>query len=58
MAGGGSLLKGLAKLLSEETGLPVHLADDPLTAVALGTGKVLDEIKYLKRIAVTPRLES
>jgi len=57
-AGGGSLLKGLSKLLSEETGLPVHLADDPLTAVALGTGKILDEIKYLKRIAVTPRLES
>ena len=58
MAGGGSLLKGLPKLLSEETGLPVHLADDPLTAVALGTGKILDEIKYLKRIAVTPKLES
>ena len=52
MAGGGSLLKGLDKMLSEETGLPVHIADDPLTAVALGTGKVLNEIKYLKKVTV------
>lgn len=58
MAGGGSLLKGLSKLISEETGLPVHLADDPLTAVALGTGKVLGELRYLKKVAVIPKLES
>lgn len=58
MAGGGSLLKGLSKLISEETGLPVHVAEDPLTAVALGTGKVLNEIKYLKKVAVSPKLES
>jgi rod shape-determining protein MreB len=50
MAGGGSLLKGIDKLLSEETGLPVHLSEDPLTAVALGTGKVLGEEKILKAI--------
>ncbi|MFH1441161.1 MAG: rod shape-determining protein [Candidatus Omnitrophota bacterium] len=52
MAGGGSLLRGLDKLISEETGLPVHVADDPLTAVANGTGKVLNEISYLKKVTV------
>jgi rod shape-determining protein MreB len=52
MAGGGSLLRGLDKLISEETGLPVHVADDPLTAVANGTGKVLNEIHYLTKLTV------
>lgn len=57
MAGGGSLLKGLDKLISEETGLPVHVADDPLTAVAKGTGKVLSEIRYLKKLTVSIKSE-
>ncbi|MBD3380367.1 MAG: MreB/Mrl family cell shape determining protein [Candidatus Omnitrophica bacterium] len=57
LAGGGGLLRGLDNLIAEETGLPVHLADDPLTAVVLGTGKVLSELKYLKRLAVSPRLQ-
>ena len=56
-AGGTSLLRNIDKLVSEETGLTVHLADDPVTAVALGTGKVLDEIKYLKRVVVPLRSE-
>ena len=57
LAGGGALLRGLDKLLSEETGLPVHIADDPLTAVVIGTGKVLNELKYLKRVVVTQKPE-
>lgn len=57
MAGGGALLRGFDKLISEETGLPVHIADDPLTAVALGTGKVLSELRYLKRLTVSPKLQ-
>ena len=52
LAGGGGLLRGLDKLLSEQTGLPVHIAEDPITAVALGTGMVLSEIKYLKKVTV------
>ncbi len=52
LAGGGALLRGLDKLISEETGLPVHIADDPLTAVALGTGRYLSDIYLLKRLSV------
>ena len=57
MAGGGSLLKNLDKLIAEETGLPVHIAEDPLTAVANGTGKVLNELHYLKRVTVPIKSE-
>ncbi|MFH0790699.1 MAG: rod shape-determining protein [Candidatus Omnitrophota bacterium] len=57
MAGGGSLLRGLDKLIAEETGLPVHVADDPLKAVANGTGKVLNEIRYLKKVTVPIKSE-
>jgi rod shape-determining protein MreB len=52
MAGGGSLLKGLDKLISEETGLPVHVADDPVTAVVQGTGKILDNPRLLHDVVV------
>ena len=50
LAGGGALLRGLDKRLREETGLPVHVAEDPLSAVAEGTGKVLSELAFLKRV--------
>ncbi|MDD4295034.1 MAG: rod shape-determining protein [Candidatus Omnitrophica bacterium] len=52
LCGGGSLLRGLDKLVSEETGLACFVADDPLTAVALGTGKVLEDPKMLKKISL------
>ena len=53
LAGGGALLRGLDQLLRDETGLPVHIADDPLSAVAEGTGRVLNEIEVLRSIAQT-----
>ncbi len=52
MVGGGSLLRNLDVLLREATGLPVMLAEDPLTAVAIGTGRTLDELPLLKDIAI------
>jgi rod shape-determining protein MreB len=51
LAGGGALIRGIDKLLAEETGLPVHIADDPLSAVAMGTGVVLQELGYLEKLA-------
>jgi rod shape-determining protein MreB and related proteins len=52
LAGGGALLRNLDVLLREETGLPVTLAEDPLTAVVMGAGKALDEISLLREVAV------
>ena len=48
MAGGGSLLNGLDKLLSKETGLPVRIADEPLLCVVKGAGKVLEQLDFFK----------
>jgi len=50
LTGGGALLRGLDELISQETKMPVHITDEPLTAVVRGTGKVLDEIDNLKDI--------
>ncbi|HEV8307907.1 MAG TPA: rod shape-determining protein [Methylomirabilota bacterium] len=52
LTGGGALLKGLDLLLRQETNLPITVADDPLSCVALGTGKVLDELDLLKKVAI------
>ena len=49
LAGGGALIRGLDKLISEETGLPVFVAEEPLNAVANGTGKALDEMDLLAK---------
>ena len=53
LAGGGALLKNLDKLLREETGLPIIVAESPLTAVVLGAGKALEELDLLREIAVS-----
>jgi rod shape-determining protein MreB len=55
MAGGGSLLRGIDRLVAEETGLPIHLADDPMSAVAEGTGRVLEQLEFIKNQAVRPK---
>jgi len=50
LTGGGALLRGLDSLITQETGMPVHIADDPLDCVAEGTGKALDNIRLLEDI--------
>jgi rod shape-determining protein MreB len=50
LAGGGALLKNLDRLLKEETGLPVSIADDPLTSIVRGSGKALDSINILQQV--------
>ncbi|WP_287129862.1 rod shape-determining protein [Candidatus Cyanaurora vandensis] len=50
LAGGGALLRGLDALISHETGILVHVAEDPLSCVVLGTGKVVENFKSLERV--------
>ncbi|HAR63150.1 MAG: rod shape-determining protein [Candidatus Margulisiibacteriota bacterium] len=52
LAGGGALLPGLDKYLSQETDMKVFIADDPLSCVAYGTGAVLEEIDVLKKVLI------
>ena len=49
LTGGGALLDGIDRLIKKETGMPVHIAENPLDCVALGTGKALDSIEILKK---------
>jgi len=52
LTGGGSLLRNLDKRIREETSLPVTLADDPLSSVVLGTGRMLSDFNLLKKISI------
>jgi len=58
LAGGGALLRGLDKLIAEETAMPVTITDDPLTAVVRGTGIVLEDLETLKDILVLTEFET
>ncbi|MDQ4095407.1 MAG: rod shape-determining protein [Actinomycetota bacterium] len=53
LAGGGSLLKGLDERLKHETGMPIHIAEEPLSSVAVGSGKCLEEFESLKRVLIS-----
>ena len=53
LTGGGALLKNIDKLITKETGLPVVIAEDPLSCVAIGTGKALDQEETLSTMLVS-----
>ena len=55
LTGGGALLRGLDELITSETGMPVHVANEPLNCVAMGTGLVLEHIDTLKNVLISPR---
>ncbi|MBI2874380.1 MAG: rod shape-determining protein [Firmicutes bacterium] len=55
MTGGGSLLKGLDQMIRIETGMPVHVTDDPLSCVVLGAGKILEQMAVLRRVLISGR---
>jgi rod shape-determining protein MreB len=52
LTGGGALLRNLDKRIAQETGLLVSIADDPLSSVVMGTGKMLDDFKLLRKISI------
>jgi rod shape-determining protein MreB len=52
LSGGGSLLQGMRELLEHELKIPIHLADDPLTAVVRGTGVVLEDIERYRDVLI------
>lgn len=55
LTGGGALLAGLDDLIREETGMPVHVAQDPLTSVAQGAGRCVEEFEALQQVLVSER---
>jgi rod shape-determining protein MreB len=55
LTGGGALLRGLDERLRHETGMPVHVAEDPLSSVAMGAGKCVEEFEGLQQVLVADR---
>jgi rod shape-determining protein MreB len=55
LTGGGALLRGLDERIRHETGMPVHVAEDPLSSVAMGAGKCVEEFEGLQRVLVSER---
>ena len=53
IAGGGALLQGIRERLNDETGMPIILAPDPLYAVAIGSGQVLEEFEALRGVVLS-----
>ena len=54
LAGGGALVRGISDLISHETGIFTHIAEDPLLCVVNGCGQVLEDYKRLQRVLDTP----
>jgi rod shape-determining protein MreB len=52
LTGGGAMLRGLDERLREETGMPIHLTDNPLDSVVLGTGKCVEDFETLQQVLV------
>ena len=52
LTGGGSLLQGMDERIRQETGMPVHIADDPLSCVAIGSGQAISEIQTLRKVLI------
>lgn len=55
LSGGGALLKGLDERIRLETNLPVHVSEDPLTAVVRGTGKVMENLNHYSKVLIKSR---
>ena len=53
LTGGGALLKGLDERLKHETGMPIHITENPLSSVAIGSGKCLEEFEALKKVLIS-----
>jgi rod shape-determining protein MreB len=58
LVGGGALIKGLDKLLEKKAKMPIHVAEDPITAVARGTGVILENLEKYKEILIDTQYES